>query len=706
MNLAASERAGPNLADHRLAKLLAPRSVVLVGASPKPDSVGNGMIRGMRDGGFTGRVYAINPNYGEIEGIPCFPSLAALPEKVDHALLGVANARLEAAMADAVAAGIHAATILASGYLEGDGTPPLTKRIAALARGAGMAVCGGNGMGFYNNEAHVRLCGFPPPDWIGSGPIALISHSGSAFSALVHNDRRFGYCLAVSAGQELVTNASDYLDYALRMPSTRVVGLFLETIRDPAGFLAGLELANQRDIPVIAIKVGRTPESAELALSHSGALVGDDAVQRAVFSRHGVVEVEDLDEFANALLLFSQPRRLARGGLATMHDSGGERELLVDLAAAKRVPFARIGEPTREKLTSRLDYGLEPINPLDAWGTGHDYQGIFGDCMSALLADPDTAIGALCVETRTGKALHEGYAEAMRRAHAGSEKPVIFINNLAAPGHDDLAVAITRAGLPVLIGLKPALAALRGAMDRRDFRLRPAMAPAAAPKGLGVHWRKHLAAGGALEEAQGLRLFADYGLPVLPHRIVEDGPSLLTAGRELGFPLVLKTAMRGILHKSDVGGVKLGLADAPALAAAYDDMAPRLGPRVLVTPMAPLSTGLELAFGAKIDPFFGPVVMVGAGGVLIEFLKDQAVGLAPFDTPEAQRLIDSLALRPLLDGKRGRPPADLSLLAEALAAFSVMVADLADAISEIDANPVLATADGPLALDALVVARK
>ncbi|HKF60644.1 MAG TPA: acetate--CoA ligase family protein [Dongiaceae bacterium] len=706
MNLAAADLAGPSLADHRLAKHLAPRSIALVGASPKPDSVGNGMIRGLRGGGFTGRVYAINPNYQEIDGIPCFPSLAELPERVDHALLGVANVRLEAAMADAVAAGTPAATILASGYLEGDGTPPLTKRIAALARGAGMAVCGGNGMGFYNNEAHVRLCGFPPPDWITSGPIALISHSGSAFSALVHNDRRFGYCLAVSAGQELVTNAADYLDYALRMPSTRVVGLFLEAIRDPAGFLAGLELANQRDIPVIAIKVGRTPESAKLALSHSGALVGDEAVHRAVFRRHGVIEVEDLDEFANALLLFSQPRRLARGGLATMHDSGGERELLVDLAAAKRVPFAEIAASTREKLASRLDYGLEPINPLDAWGTGHDYQGIFGDCMSALLADPDTAIGALCVETRTGKALHEGYAEAMRQAHAGSEKPVIFINNLAAPGDDDLAVAITRTGLPVLIGLKPALAAIRGAMDRRDFRLCPAMAPAAAPKDLGARWRKRLATGGALEEAEGLRLFADYRLPVLPHRIVEDGPSLLIAGRELGFPLVLKTAMPGILHKSDVGGVKLGLADAPALAAAYDDMAPRLGPRVLVTPMAPLGTGLELAFGAKIDPSFGPVVMVGAGGVLIEFLKDQAVSLAPFDAAEAQRLIDSLALRPLLDGKRGRPPADLPLLAEALAAFSVMAADLADAISEIDANPVLATADGPLALDALVLARK
>jgi len=417
-----------------------------------------------------------------------------------------------------------------------------------------------------------------------------------------------------------------------------------------------------------------------------------------------VVEVEDLDEFANALLLFAQPRRLARGGLASMHDSGGERALLVDLAAARGVPFARIGGATRDKLASRLDYGLEPINPLDAWGTGHDYQDIFADCMSALLADPDTAIGALCVETRTGKALHHAYAEAMQQAHAGSEKPVVFINNLAAPGDDDLVVTNTRAGLPVLIGLNPALAAIRGAMGRRDFRLRPAMAPAAPPAGLCARWQKRLTGLGTLDESDGLRLFADYGLPVLPHRIVEDSTAAVAAGRELGFPVVLKTAMPGIPHKSDLGGVKLGLADQTAVETAYKDLARRLGPRALVTPMAQTGTGIELAFGAKIDPHFGPVVMVGAGGVLIEFLKDQALALAPFDADEALRLIDSLALRPLLDGKRGRPPADVAALAAALAHFSVMTADLADFLAEIDVNPLLAGPQGVLALDALVVA--
>ncbi len=689
------------LADHRLARLLMPASVALVGASPRAGTVGNGMLHGLRGGGFKGRIYPINPNYKEIEGIACYPSLAALPERVDHALLGVANARLEAAMGEAVAAGVKAATILASGYLEGDGTPPLTRRIAELARGAGMQVCGGNGMGFYNHEAGVRICGFPPPDWVGPGPIALIAHSGSVFAAFVHNDKRFAYSLAVSAGQELVTTAADYLDFALRMRTTKVVGLFLEAIRDPAAFVAGLELANARAIPVVVLKVGRSPESAALAISHSGALVGDDAVQSALFRRHGVIATENLDEFANALLLLAQPRRIGKGSLASVHDSGGERELFADRAAAWKMPFARIGETTRQRLAARLDYGLDPVNPLDAWGTGHDYQAIFADCISALVDDPDTAIGALCVETRTGHSLHEGYAAAMMTALAKTEKPLVVINNFASVGNDELALRITRAGIPLLIGLDAGLAAIKGEMGRRDFRARPAMRPRSAPAGMRAKWQSRLAQGAALDEAESLMLLADYGLPVLPHRLVESAAQAEEAAGELGFPVVLKTAKPGILHKSDVGGVKLGLADLAAVRAAYEDVARRLGPRALLAPMA--KGGLELSFGAKLDPQFGPLVMVGAGGVLIEFIADRACALAPFDDAEAGRLIDGLSLRPLLDGKRGSPPADIAALTSALARFSAMVADLSSLVQEIDINPLLAGLKGCVALDALIV---
>ena len=264
---AATSAAG---AVHRLTPLLAPQSIALVGASPKAASVGNGMIRGVREGNFRGRFYLVNPNYQEIEGQPCYPSLAALPETVDLAVLGVANSRLEAQLAEAIAHGALAATIFASCYLENDRDPPLTRRIAAMARSAGLQLCGGNGMGFYNLQHGLRVCGYPPPPWIERGEIALISHSGSAFSGLCHTDRRFRYSLAVSAGQELATSVADYLDFALDMPSTRVVGLFLETVRDPPSFVSALEKAQERDVPVVVLKVGRTAASAAFAASHSG----------------------------------------------------------------------------------------------------------------------------------------------------------------------------------------------------------------------------------------------------------------------------------------------------------------------------------------------------------------------------------------------------------------------------------------------------
>jgi acyl-CoA synthetase (NDP forming) len=688
---------------HRLTPLLAPESIALVGASPKFESVGNGMIRALREGAFGGRLYLVNPNYREIDGLPCYPDLQALPETVDHAVLGVANARIEAQLAEAIRHGARAATIFASCYLADDRDPPLTKRLAAMAKAAGLQICGGNGMGFYSLEHGLRVCGFPPPSWLDHGHIALISHSGSAFSGLCHTDRRFRYSLAVSAGQELTTTVADYLDYALDMPSTRVVGLFLETVRDPTGFVAALEKANARDIPVVVVKVGRTAESAALALSHSGALAGNHAAYQAVFDRFGVIEVDDLDALANSLLLFAEARRVGRGGLATIHDSGGLRELALDLAVAHDVPYARINDATKQKLAARLEYGLEPTNPLDAWGTGHDYESIFTDCLQALVDDPGTAVAVLCAETRSGFTLHESYARIVQAVAACSDKPVLMSNNFAAIGNDDLAVRCTRSGTPVLVGLAPMMTAVRAAFDYRDFRARPPLRPAAPPAGARARWAERLRCGGALDEAEGLSLLADYGVPTLPHRIVEGAAAAEASARRFGYPVVLKTAMSGILHKSDVRGVELNLSDASALRRAYDDLARRLGPRVLVMPMA--GQGTELAFGALDDPQFGPIVMIGAGGILIELVGDRRFAVSPFDATFARRMIDRLRARPLLDGRRGLPPANIDALAEAFARFSVMATDLAGLFQEIDINPVLCSADGAVALDALVVPR-
>jgi len=700
-----SARAATSLsgAAHRLAPLLAPDSIALIGASPKVESVGNGMIRGIREGKFGGRVYLVNPNYSEIDGAACYTSLAALPERVDHAVIGVANARLEAQLADAIKHEVRAATIFASCYLENDRDPPLTRRIAAMARAAGMQLCGGNGMGFYNLEHGLRVCGFPPPPWLDRGAIALISHSGSAYSGLCHTDRRFRYSLAVSAGQELVTTVADYLDFALEMPSTRVVGLFLETVRDPAGFVAALEKAQARDVPIVVLKVGRTAASAAFAASHSGALAGNHAAYQALFDRYGVLEVEDLDTFANCLLLFGQPRRAGRGGLATVHDSGGLRELAVDLAATQDVPFAQINETTKQRLASRLDYGLEPANPLDAWGTGHDYEGIFADCLQALMDDPDTAVGVLCAETRSGFYLHESYGRITQTVAARTGKPVLMSTNLATVGNDDLAVRNTQAGVPVLIGLRPMMTAVRAAFDYRDARARPPMRLASPPAGAKSRWIERLRQGGALDEAESFALLADYGMPVLPHRIVNSAAAAEKAAKDVGLPVVVKTAMPGVLHKSEVGGVKLNLADIAAVRAAYRDLADRLGARVLVAPMA--RPGIELALGAVDDPQFGPLVMVGAGGVLIEIMADRQFALPPFDETAARRLLDRLKVRPLLDGRRGMPKVDIDAVAETVARFSVLAADLAGLFREIDVNPLLCRADGCVALDALVIGR-
>jgi len=241
------------------------------------------------------------------------------------------------------------------------------------------------------------------------------------------------------------------------------------------------------------------------------------------------------------------------------------------------------------------------------------------------------------------------------------------------------------------------MTAVRAAFAYRDHRTYTAPTAAAGAR---TKWEQRLRRGQALDEAESLALLADYGVPTLPHRIAEDAGTAAAAAAELGYPVALKTAMPGIPHKSDVGGVTLGLGDPAALRAAYDDQARRLGPRVLVMKMA--GAGIELAFGAVDDPQFGPIVMVGAGGVLIEHIADRRFAVPPFDASVARRLLDRLKLRPLLDGTRGRPAANIDTVAEALARFSVMVADLAGLVGEIDVNPILCDAGGCVAADALV----
>ena len=691
------------MSQHPLAPLLAPRSIALVGASPRPNTPGHDMVRMLQRGGYRGTVHAINPNYDMIEAYPCVASLKDLPAPPDLAVLSVRNERLEDTLAEAITAGARSAVIFASGFLADDHAPPLTSRLAAMAHNAGLPICGGNCMGFYNDLDAVWICGFPSPRQPRPGSIAFIAHSGSVFGALAHNDPRLRFALAISPGQELTTTVADYIDYALERPEVKVIGLFLETARDPVRFRAALEKAADRGVPVVALKLGRTEAAAAAALTHTGALAGSDLAYEALFDRYGVVRVETLDELAATLLLFSTGRSVGAGSLVSIHDSGGECELFIDLAQRAGVAFASIGATTKSSIAATLDVGLEPNNPLDAWGTGTDFVATFETCFRALLADDNAALGIFSADIRDNYYLSDGFAAAAVAAAATTTKPVAFVTNYTQLRHDAIALQLTEAGVPVLDGTFNGLIAVRGVLAHRDFRDRPDdPLPAVAPH-VGPWRRRHaeqLFAGGPLDEGKSLALLTAFDVPVVPHQVVESETAAIAAAVRLGYPVVMKTAVFGIMHKSEVRGVHLDLIDEAALRAAWRDLADRLGTRAIIARMMP--KGVEIALGMVRDPQFGPLVTVGAGGVLIELLSDRRAALAPFGPATARRLLDGLSLRRLLDGYRGGTAVDIDRLALTISYFSLLAASLADLVREIDVNPLVCGRE-IAAVDALIV---
>ena len=686
---------------HYLAPLLAPRSVAFVGASRTEGSVGNKALREMLRGGFPGRVYPINPRYDEVEGLRCHASLRDLPEAVDLAVLMVGPERPEAMFGEAVSAGAGSALIFDAAYLQG-ADPPLHERLGAIARRAGIPVCGSNCTGFVNLESRTRGFPWPPRHDLMPGHVTLISHSGSTFGGLLRAERRLSFNLAVSPGHELGATVADYVDYALEMQSTRVIGLIIETARDPKNFAIALDKAQRRGVPIVAVKVGRSALSAELARSHSGAIAGNDVAYRAVFDRYGVHQADDIDELVATLQLFAQPRRVGRGGLAVIGDSGGERELLVDVAASTGVPFARISEQTTATLASHLHPSLRPVNPLDAYAGPRDFSAIFGACFDALLADPDTALGLIASNVLSGFPASESYIDICRRLTTRQDKPIAVASLFAGTEHGDYAVRMGELGVPVIYGAVPALKAVRHLFAHRDATWRRPSDPLGAAQLARLdRWRPRLAGGDPLDEAQALSLLGEIGIAVQPFRVASDLSGLLAAAAALGYPVVLKTAEPGLAHKTEVGGVVLGLADQAALRVAYAEMSDRLGPRVLVAAMA--GRGVEMALGTIHDPQFGPLVMVAAGGTSIALFRDAQYALAPVDRPAARAMIDRLAVRPLLDGHRGAAGADLDGLADAIAQLSGLAAAFGPAISEIDVNPLLVSPEGAVALDALVL---
>ena len=678
--------------------MLGARSVALVGASPRPDSFGARMIaEAMRS---SARMHLVNPRYEQIDGVPCAPSLAALDEPVDLVLLGVPDSALLGELEAAATAGARGAVVFGSAH-----APGLRTELASRAAAADMALCGAGCMGFVNNVTGLRALGYLEPDPLAAGGVSLVTHSGSAFSTLLRANRGFGFRLAVSSGQELVTDTADYVDYALEDPQTTLIALLLETPRAAPRLRAALYRAAEQEVPAVILSVGHSPRGRAMVAAHSGALAGDDVGWQAFCAQTGAVRVRDMAELCDTIELFEAGRRRRPGshGIATVHDSGAERALCADLAHDLGVEFAELGQTTLGTIADLLDEGLAPANPLDVWGTGADTRELFTHCLQACAADPAVAVTALAVDLVSEFDSDTSYPDAVIDVASSTDAPVAVLASVESAVDRVTAKRLRTKGIPVLENARSGIAALG---HLADWPLRANSSPA-GPGTAAVdvdrqrRWSTRLSAPD-WEAHESFALLADYGIAVPASGVANDLGEALAVADAVGYPLALKTS--GADHKSDVGGVVLGIADVAALSAAYQEMEQRLGAGVSVHAMA--GAGVEVSVGVVRDANFGPLVVVAAGGTLVELVADRAVACPPITTGGALDMLRSLRIAPLLAGWRGQQPVAIDALVEVVVGFSELATELGDLVDAVEANPVIASPTGAIAVDALVLPRR
>ena len=687
---------------HHLDPLLRPSSIAIVGASAS-EGVGRRILETLLHGQYPGSLYAINPKYDDVMGVPCFPDLAALPEPVEHVVFAVSDHRIEAIFEEAVKTGVKAMTIMSMLYIDNDMQPPLKERIQARVQETGVLVCGANGMGFYNFADRVTVGGFATRPNHVAGNVALISHSGSGMAGIMDSDERINFNLTVSAGQELSVGMHDYLDFALEMPTTEVVGLFMETVREPDLMIEAFKKAARKQIPIVVIKTGKTKRSAELTVSHSGALAGSDECYNAVFSKFGIQRVNDMNELADTLIMFAQPHSLAEGNLVTIHDSGGERQLILDLAADQDVDFAELNPETILKLEEILDPGLPAVNPLDAWGRGlDDSDQIMADSLTTMLQDQNASMGAVVQDRGALSRIYPEYLQYMKQANDATGKPVFLVSNIQGTSSDNTVMESTARGLPILDGVYSFLAGVRCMHRYRDYLahendiLEPISTEAM------TKWQQIIDQGQLIGENEALEMLSDNGIAVNQSYGVDNLDEVIESAKKLGYPVVLKTAVPGISHKSEVHGVYLNLNSDKELTDAYKDLDKRLGPEALLSKMID-EEGVEMILGMTTDPQFGPMITLGFGGVYAEALKDVITLMPPFNAETAKQALSELKMQSLLSGYRGSEAADVESYCKMASKFSLFALAMRNHICEIDVNPIILGKDICLGLDALMV---
>lgn len=685
----------------RVRHLLRPRSIAVIGASDREGSFGNRLLTSIQTGRYAGTVYPVNPRYEELGGLTCYPSLEALPQVPDLAAFAVNDQQAPVLLEQAAELGIPAAALFGRGYAPHGEISP-TQRLAAIARAAGMAVCGNNCMGFVNIVDGLKISGNPPPIPDHPGSIGLISHSGSTWSGLVGNQRQLVFNYAISAGQEIATTMADYLGFLLDQPETRVIGCIMETVRDPETFLAAVEQADDKGIPIVALKLGRSEQGRQFALAHSGALSGSDAVYGAVLERYNIIRVRTVDEFVNTLELLSSARLPSAPGIGIVTDSGGERELIVDIASDVSAPLAKVTPETERRLTQVLDPGMSPLNPVDSYGDGRT---LLEDCLRVLADDPQVGIVALATNMVAGRTYADEAARAISEVANATTKPALLFGHVESAMSTKNAAELRAQGIPVLLGTAAALSAMTHMIEwhrsKDPARRGSVEVPQDLPSVEAIEELIAVDGSGTLSARAAAELMDRCGLSRATSRFAETLEEAVSQATQLGFPVVMKTADPTILHKTEHGGVVLNLGSSDAVATAYKRIRQNCGPMVEVQKQ--IDGGVELILGMTNDPQFGPAVTLGLGGIFTELLADAVTFLPPVTPGGAAQYLKRLKGYPLLTGFRGSPPADLDALCHLISRFSAFCAIHGKLFSEIDLNPVKASPYGAMAVDALFI---
>ena len=687
---------------HRLDPLLDPESIVIVGASTS-GGMGSRLIKNLQHGGFKGKLFGLHPKNKEAFGVPCYPDFKSLPEKVDHAIFAVSDQRIEGLIDAAIEADVKAMSIMSMLFIDDDKEPYLKDRIQLKLKGADILLCGANGMGFFHIEKGVWVNGYYTRPNHEPGGICIISQSGSGLAGIIDCEERINLNLSVSSGSELTVGAEDYLDYVLHQQSTKAVGMFLETIRKPDQMIQAFQLAKERKIPIVVLKTGRTEQSAELTVSHSGGLAGVDDYYDALFEKYGIQRVADMDELATTLIMFDQPHTLATGNMVSIHDSGGERQLMIDIADQQGVEFAELEDGTTQKLKEILEPGLPAVNPLDAWGKGlEDADQIMADCITEMLDDPNASMAAIVMDRGPLGLIHEEYIDYyMKQANDRTGKPVFLVTNRQGTGIHPLVVEATKMGMPVLDGIQSFLAGVRCLHQYRDFLSREDVIDLNLDSDKLKKHQDQLEQSDFVSEADALNMFFDLGLNANQSKIINNEEELLSEAKSMDFPLVLKTAVEDVYHKSELNGVYLNIDSEKKLRLSYEQLQEQHPGKALLARMIQ-SEGIEMIVGMTTDQQLGPMVTIGFGGYYAEALNDTVTMMPPFSKQAAKEALKSLKMKSLFEGYRGSKPVDLDAFAEFASRFSMIALELSNQICEIDLNPVILGSDICIAVDALI----